>query len=536
MRAACISLILGLVLLANGLRVPVQKAKRQGSELRRRNSDFSVFGPHTESPASGTLINDAFTGDDLGLIAPHDLLYIANITVAGNDYPVQLDTGSSDLWVQAPTTPIPNAKQTSGTLNVTYGIGWAFGHVSLAPVTFAGISIPSQAFLDVSSVNSPVLVNGGKGIVGLGFTSLSQIDIEVSKTTADYGRSLLFNAFQTDKSQPNMISFSLQRSSNPADSGSGTFSIGEYEPAYAAVANEPMIPTWPLDDPSRWTVLMDSFTVGSQTFSVSTNVVGAPVKNAVVLVDSGTSYTYLPQDAARAIYGGVTGAHFSDSLGQWVVPCDAEIDLALQFGGKVYPVHPLDITSKNPTDPTSDWLAGDNFLRSVYSVYDFGDFDSSGNMGNPYIQFLSVIQSAEQASQEFHSARGDGVHMKIINDVSNSTTTGGKTGGRLSSDADDTERMVNYKPAILGLLGLDAIALIIIVAIGICYFIPRRQTGVVESGLKIKCDGDNANNVARMLVSHPPSTSDVGHRYTPVDNYDNYISGAKPQSQGYQQR
>ena len=35
---------------------------------------------------------------------------------------------------------------------------------------------------------------------------------------------------------------------------------------------------------------------------------------------------------AEAIYGGISGAKLDSSLQQWVVPCDAEVDMALQFG------------------------------------------------------------------------------------------------------------------------------------------------------------------------------------------------------------
>ena len=52
----------------------------------------------------------------------------------------------------------------------------------------------------------------------------------------------------------------------------------------------------------------------------------------------------------------------------------------------------------------SDWLIGDNEMRSLYTVYDFGDFDDSGEMGDPFMQLLSLVDPNE-ASKEFHSAR-----------------------------------------------------------------------------------------------------------------------------------
>jgi saccharopepsin len=79
-----------------------------------------------------------------------------------------------------------------------------------------------------------------------------------------------------------------------------------------------------------------------------TTVPGAPGNKAVVLMDSGSSYTYVyilyythmsdllsryaPKAICDAIYYNITGAQFDVGLGQWVVPCDYELDMALQIG------------------------------------------------------------------------------------------------------------------------------------------------------------------------------------------------------------
>ena len=66
------------------------------------------------------------------------------------------------------------------------------------------------------------------GILGLGFTSLSSIDYEVNRTGADWGRSLLFNAFSANPEEDNYITFALQRSTEAEDEVEGTFTIGMY--------------------------------------------------------------------------------------------------------------------------------------------------------------------------------------------------------------------------------------------------------------------------------------------------------------------
>lgn len=62
---------------------------------------------------------------------------------------------------------------------------------------------------------------------------------------------------------------------------------------YASVLNADPIPTWPESYPTRWNVLLDAVIVGSTTVSVSSSVTGVPSGKAVVLLDSGTSYTYV---------------------------------------------------------------------------------------------------------------------------------------------------------------------------------------------------------------------------------------------------
>jgi len=423
----------------------------------------------------------------------HDLIYIANITLGGNGYPVQLDTGSSDLWIKGPSTPLPNSNQTSQTYNLSYGIGWAFGHVSYAPVEFAGIPVPQQAFLDTSSAQNPALSYGALGVFGLGFTSLSTIDALVNMTNSTTGRSLLYNLFSDNPKEPNFIAFSLQRSLDQNGSADGSFAVGEYDPRYQSVANTTAIPTFPVTSPKRWSILVDSIVVGSKQISVTTTVAGAPGNKAVALLDSGTSYSYAPTEVCQAIYGGVTGAKFDSSAGQWIVPCEAEIDMAIQINNQIYPLHPLDVSPTSLTDSSTcvgsflpqtvsvgqgefDWLIGDNVLRSVYSIYDFGDFDSSGNMGNPYIKLLSLVDP-NKASIDFHNIRGGTPNANITYNASNSTDS--STTVSLSDDvAKVLDKIGKFFPAMLAVMAFNALILLVLVIVGIVLLCKKRNTRV----------------------------------------------------------
>lgn len=94
-------------------------------------------------------------------------------------------------------------------------------------LTVASFEISSQALLDVSSANNPALSYDAVGVLGLGFTSLSSIDYAVNKTGASTGRCLLYNMFNDNPSEPNYMTFSLQRSTESDDDVPGVFTIGQ---------------------------------------------------------------------------------------------------------------------------------------------------------------------------------------------------------------------------------------------------------------------------------------------------------------------
>ncbi|EJD01502.1 acid protease [Fomitiporia mediterranea MF3/22] len=484
MKSNSLSILLICALSSAALRIPFRQSK---TAVQRRS-----FGTPTKAT-----VNAANDGDGDTDISTVDglMLYMANMTVAGTEYLVQLDTGSSDLWVKDASFPMSNASQTSLQLNLTYGIGWAFGNITTAEVEFAGVTFPKQAFLDVSSANNPALSYGAEGVLGLGFTSLSNIDSKVNASGGDWGRSLLYNAFLDKPEEKNYITFALQRSttnSNSNDDVEGAFTIGELDPKYTAIENSNALSTWPVVHPSRWTILLDTVLVGTNTVSVSSNVSGAPSGKAVVLLDSGTSYSYCPTDIAEAIYGGVNGAKYDPTQGMWTVPCDAEIDMALQFGGNVFPLHPLDVVV--PSSPSSkdcigsfipqelaigsgqfDWILGDNFLRSVYTMYDLGDFDSNGNMGNPYIKLLNLTDPNE-ASSEFVGVRGGTARTNITYNAADGGSSSGSTSISIAgTTADKLNKLVDYIPAVLAILALNALALLIISAVGLIFLCRRRR-------------------------------------------------------------
>lgn len=221
------------------------------------------------------------------------------------------------------------------TYNITYGSGYASGPIVTAPVSFAGFTVTSQALLAATSSDNPIFQSGADGILGLGFSSLSEIDATVSTTAGSGGTSsgnpFLYNAFAQDTSQPNYLAFALERKNGLTSDQETSFSIGEVDPSYQGVLQTQEIATWPASAPQRWTLLLDGYEYADGVKrSLGSGIAGAP--SAVMLADTGSSYAYAPPAVVTGLYGGIAGASFDSGTNTWSVPCDAEVNFALWIG------------------------------------------------------------------------------------------------------------------------------------------------------------------------------------------------------------
>jgi saccharopepsin len=125
---------------------------------------------------------------------------------------------------------------------------------------------------------------------------------------------------------------------------------------------------------------------------------------------------------------------------------------------------------------SSDIILGDNVLRSVYSVYDFGDFDASGKMGNPYLKFLSLVDP-NAASKDFATTRGSVARSNIsYNTVNSAAAPSGRTTVSLSDDITNTLNKINtYFPIMLAILGLNALVILLLVIAAFIYIFRLRR-------------------------------------------------------------
>lgn len=158
-------------------------------------------------------------------------------------------------------------------------------------------------------------------------------------------------------------------------------------------------------------------------------------------------------------------------------------------------------------------------LRSIYSIYDFGDFDAAGGMGNPYVKLLSLVDP-DTASAEFHALRGGTAATNITYNAANSTAGSTSSGGTTVALSDDMVHTINtlgtYLPAVLAIMALNALAVLaLVVAAAVWAFRRRRRAGGAARARK------NPGRMSPMPMGPPPSTYGMAapaeaHTYEPV--------------------
>lgn len=127
-----------------------------------------------------------------------------------------------------------------------------------------------------------------------------------------------------------------------------------------------------------WQVDMTGLTVNNK------QIMTEPIQ---AIVDTGTTLIILPTELTKAIHDAIPGAEF-DSMYGWRVPCeysgDADGTISIHLAGHEFPLKYSDIARARTNDEklcysgiaeadTNLIILGDTFLRSYYSVYDFGN-------------------------------------------------------------------------------------------------------------------------------------------------------------------
>ncbi|KAK3343602.1 aspartic peptidase domain-containing protein [Lasiosphaeria hispida] len=299
---------------------------------------------------------------------------------------LDLDTGSSDLWVYSTeTNPVDLSNHThwipansstakivpNATWEIQYGdSSYAYGNVWRDTVTLAGITIPNSTVESALQVSWKLSSDYDMdGILGLAFGLESQVS----------------------PSQPTLLNdllLLLESSVFTADlkwRAEGAYGFGTIDPARynGTIQYVPLI-----DDAQFWQYNFTGFNVPTAN---PTETQTWYLSSWSAIADTGTTLLMLADDIAAIYYKSIPTALFNSSIGVYQFPCSAVLpDFKIGFDGHPGGAHAM-VPGKyiNYTvleESTSTCMGGiqgnygqpfaifgDIFLKSVFTVFDVGN-------------------------------------------------------------------------------------------------------------------------------------------------------------------
>lgn len=305
-------------------------------------------------------------------------LWSGNITLAKQNFRIDFDTGSADLWVPSIncTTTACQSKvryndKASSTSKYVPGKTFSINYVDGSGVsggvysdvgTFGGIGASGTLFSAVTRLETSLNDDPVDGIMGMAYTSISNLgQTAFGNLWAKRGAAVIGK---------NMFSFYLSDQTN----GGSQLYLGGYDTSkfsgniyWNPVVNKGY---WQIGGGSAYANNKATSATGFQT-----------------IVDTGTTLIYAPNATVAKIFAGVSGARYwRDSY--WTAPCASMPSVSFKFNsGPVFTIPSSDMnlgrTSSTSTQCVlgiiaqsfagSSILMGDLFLKHVYTVFSFAD-------------------------------------------------------------------------------------------------------------------------------------------------------------------
>ncbi|EIW59326.1 acid protease [Trametes versicolor FP-101664 SS1] len=405
----------------------------QTTPKARKGGVVLPFNRHSRRVAARATDDSDVLGGTVGLGDSADLFYTVAVTVGDSTTAVNLDTGSSDLWVMSSTCRTKQCRQSTatpydvsktfkasgGNVDLRYGDSvtgtHADGPVGRDTVTLAGLTLEGQSLAAINDTDNSAISNGGAGILGLGFPAQSFVQAAV--ISAEIPNTVGTDTFveQTAKSGPlvprliladeiddPLFAITLQRDTIDV-SGEGQITIGQLPDG---VDNSSI--TWVpvrlydsadggLDAPSfapnevyplRWEVEIDAVYLDGKKLADSTQQPNGISKPSVsALIDTGNSLIRGPSDVVNNILSTVSPAYAADSSASPLLPCDEGHNLTFQIGGKLFPVDPRDFVAQNKQGDAANCVASNVVSTDAPSVGAL----FSWNLGDPFLKSNMVV-------------------------------------------------------------------------------------------------------------------------------------------------
>ncbi|KAH9452652.1 hypothetical protein Pst134EA_015483 [Puccinia striiformis f. sp. tritici] len=395
-----------------------------------------------DTNSSGTLIlATKAKPSTLNLINRLNMEYysIINIGTPPQQFRVQIDTGSTGLWVATYNSSLRESLENTdvgGSLfyykksstfeasEVAYTIpyadsSYASGVVAYDTVQQGSYSVKEQPFGAMTVTSKDMFEGSASGILGLSF--------EDDKSDAN-GIHPFWQKAKIDRFSISMSGFkdaplSKKDAADKPEQPGGVLTLGGVEKSlYTGDINY-----IPLSSSSHWQIPIDGLKFN-----------GASVDNSQsdkVLIDSGTSLIGIPAPLVHAIYKQVPDAIAGKGSykGYYHFPCETSPQLSMIFGGVEYAISTENFKAQKVQGDDSrcygslfstssvdaavgkaTWIVGASFLRNVYAVFRASSSPAIG-FAMPvknYPEKLQTIEFQPQAAAA-KSKAGDGSSLTI---------------------------------------------------------------------------------------------------------------------------
>jgi cathepsin D len=344
-----------------------KEAFNHGAEIK----DLAVLPPKLNKRQSEPLTDELDDTEWAGTIS---------VGTPAQEFLVDFDTGSSDLWVPSSTclsltcsdkrkytaASSSTSSQQLGNFSIQYGDGSSVsGPIFTDTVTVGGVTVQDQFFSPVTDLSSSFSDDPIDGLLGLAFPAISNL-----------AQDPFFNSAITQHSVPTgEFGFYL------AGTGSELF-VGGTNPALYTGAIE----YHNLSSTSGF------WQIGGASAFVGSSVA---VSGFETIIDSGTTIMYGPPSDVEAFFSQVPGSQLFDaSSGMYSFPCDSPPDVSFRWDDGEMWSFIGDNFNLGETESGSGqcvaalagqdlglgvgvWLLGDSWMKNVYSAFNF-DTNSVG--------------------------------------------------------------------------------------------------------------------------------------------------------------
>ncbi|CAG8801029.1 28056_t:CDS:2, partial [Dentiscutata erythropus] len=314
------------------------------------------------------------------VISKNEVGYYGPITIGNQNFTVTYDTGSLDLWVPDISCSIsacgshnrfdPSKSSTfhSSKNNFTLSYGLTVnqsvtGYEGQDTVIFGGISITQQNF--GLATNEPFADLAEDGIIGLG-----PLNVAGFQTNG-----VMQSIKEQKKSSNNMVGFHLGREKNNSKDISFMTLGGVSQDAIIGSIGY-----------NKANISLGVWIITLSDVKVNGNSVGT-FSPAPAIIDTGTTLVYGVSSIVNEIHSQIPDAIlYPPDQGQdqiWAIPCNTKSVVSFTFDSGSYSIDSAELimntndslcVSGIQSNPEDFWLVGDVFLSSVFSVFDFDNY------------------------------------------------------------------------------------------------------------------------------------------------------------------